>query len=145
MDRFWSKVEKTDGCWNWTAGVSEKGYGLFSVNNRNRRAHRVSYEMHCEPIPPGMQVLHKCDNPRCVRPDHLFLGTGADNMADKVAKGREAHVGVQGEKHPRAKLTNEQVLAIRSMSGSEGGIAGLFGVSVRAINDIRNRKSWKHI
>jgi hypothetical protein len=145
VDRFWSKVEKTDGCWNWTSCLNKKGYGNFSVNSRMRRAHRVSYEMHCEPIPPGMLVLHHCDNPRCIRPDHLFLGTNADNMADKVAKGREAHVGVQGVSHPRAKLTEAQVLAIRSMRGPETRIAEKFGISVRSINDIRNRISWRHI
>jgi hypothetical protein len=146
MDRFWQKVEKTDGCWNWTAGTSEKGYGLFSVNNRNQRAHRVSYAMANGPIPDGMQVLHDCDNPRCVNPKHLFLGTNADNMADKVAKGRQAHFCPgRGESAPNARLTESQVLAIRASSGTHREVAEKFGMSRKQIEDIRARRSWMHI
>jgi hypothetical protein len=145
MDRFWSKVDKTENCWNWTAGTYEKGYGLYSIKNRNYRAHRVSYEMHKGPIPEGMLVLHQCDNPRCVRPDHLFLGTNADNMADKIAKGREAHVGAPGSANGLAKLTEDQVIAIRQEAGTHQQVADKYGVSRRAIMEIRSRRRWKHI
>lgn len=84
--RFWAKVEKGDGCWNWTA-ANVRGYGRISINNRMFRAHRVSYEMHRGPIPEGLEICHRCDNPRCVRPDHLFVGTRSDNIRDRVAKG----------------------------------------------------------
>lgn len=83
-DRFWAKVEKTEGCWEWTGSKSRKGYGQFNEG----RAHRVSWEMHNGPIPEGMFVCHHCDNPPCVRPDHLFIGDNAANMRDAFAKGR---------------------------------------------------------
>jgi hypothetical protein len=147
VDRFWSKVEKTDGCWNWTGCKhSSKGYGSFRSGNRMQRAHRVSYEMHCGPIPADMLVLHRCDNPGCVNPDHLFVGTNADNMADKVAKGRQAHFCPgRGEAAPNARLTENQVFAIRAASEPIREIAEKFGMSRRHIEDIRNRKSWAHI
>jgi hypothetical protein len=145
MDRFWTKVEKTDSCWNWTSTKHPKGYGLFSIKNRNQRAHRVSYQLCCGPIPDGMQVLHKCDNPSCVRPDHLFLGTNADNMADKVAKGRQAHYGHRGDKHPTAKLTVAQVLAVREATGTHREVAARFGVSMTQIADIRARRAWSYL
>ena len=145
MDRFWSKVEKTDGCWNWTSAKHVKGYGLFKVNNRQIRAHRLSYEMHFGPIFEGILVLHECDNPGCVNPKHLFLGTNADNMADKVAKGRQAHYGHRGDDHPTAKLTVAQVLAIRAASGTHREVSHEFGVSRKQIEDIRARRAWKYI
>jgi hypothetical protein len=88
-DRFWSKVRKTEGCWEWTAGTYRKGYGKFSVaRSTNAQAHRVSWQMGSGPIPDGLFVCHHCDNPSCVRPDHLFLGTNRDNVRDCVQKGR---------------------------------------------------------
>jgi HNH endonuclease len=89
-DRFWEKVKKTDGCWEWTARRLPKGYGTIScVDHRTSLcAHRVSWELHNGPIPDGMWVLHHCDNPQCANPDHLFLGTHTQNMRDMLAKGR---------------------------------------------------------
>lgn len=89
-ERFWEKVRKSpepDGCWEWTASKFRNGYGSFVVLGE-RRAHRVSWEIHNGPIPDGLWVLHKCDNPSCVRPDHLFLGDRRTNMLDCVSKGR---------------------------------------------------------
>jgi hypothetical protein len=91
-DRFWPNVQKTSGCWNWIGAEQSKGrgYGTIGKDGKTLRAHRVSWEMHNGPIPEGLIVCHKCDNPKCVRPEHLFLGTHSDNVADKVAKGRQS-------------------------------------------------------
>lgn len=93
LDRFWENVQKSnDGCWIWTASVSRAGYGDIWVGLRPGvriiKVHRLSWEIHYGPIPDGLFVCHRCDNPRCVRPDHLFLGTHTDNMRDASAKGR---------------------------------------------------------
>ena len=91
VERFWEKVVKTPTCWLWTA-AAQGGYGVIGDPHRKGRvlrAHRVSWELHDGPIPSGMDVLHRCDTPACVRPDHLFLGTAADNIADMFAKGRQ--------------------------------------------------------
>ena len=85
--RFWGFVNKTEGCWLWV-GANNERYGLFSCFGRVMKAHRASWHLFVGPIPPGLHVLHKCDNPLCVRPDHLFLGTHVDNMADMARKGR---------------------------------------------------------
>ena len=106
--RFWKfiVVRPRTRCWLWTGAREEKGYGHFAVNGRPVRAHRFSYEMLVWPIPDGLFVLHRCDQPGCVNPDHLFLGTTDDNMLDMVLKGRSAHgernanFGKFGPAHP---------------------------------------------
>jgi excisionase family DNA binding protein len=92
--RFWRYVEKSDGCWQWTGAANPKGYGNIGRGKGlgTAKAHRVSWELHFGPIPPGLYVCHACDNPPCVRPDHLFLGTAQDNNNDKIAKGRDRKV-----------------------------------------------------
>lgn len=87
-DAFWKRVNKSYGCWEWGGPTTKKGYGRFSQGQRTWRAHRLAYELTYGPFPTQLQVLHHCDNPPCVRPEHLFLGDHAANMADAVAKGR---------------------------------------------------------
>ncbi len=88
-ERVMSKVEKTESCWNWIGRTAPPGwYGVITLNGKGVNCHRISYEVHCGEIPQGMQVLHSCDNPSCVNPSHLFLGTQADNMSDMRHKQR---------------------------------------------------------
>lgn len=107
LQRFFEKVSWTEsGCHEWTAGRFEKGYGVFRNDGRNLRAHRVAYEIAFGPIPDGMLVLHKCDNPACVNPDHLFVGSQKDNMQDMVKKGRQRIAVTDARRRPRSEYTN---------------------------------------
>lgn len=146
--RFWTKVQKPigEGCWIWTASKYPYGYGCIRFNGRNEAAHRVSWELHNGPIPDSMQVLHHCDNPPCVNPSHLFLGTNQDNIDDKVKKGRS--VGHIGEKHPKARLTNEQARFIKSYPKGYGTcvmLSKMFNMSRKYIWRIRHDCLWKNI
>lgn len=146
-ESFWSKVFKSPGCWEWLAMVDKGGYGSFSVNAYPVKAHRFSWILHNGKIPEGLGVLHKCDNPRCVNPDHLFLGTNVANTADRDAKGRQS----KGEKHPDAKLTEEQVREIRIVykAGSRRygirPLARAYGLSKSTMASVVNRLTWKEV
>lgn len=147
-ERFWRKVRKTESCWFWTDSLDANGYGRISVGGRKGRpelAHRISYEINVGPIPGGMGVLHSCDTPSCVRPDHLSLGTQLDNMADCARKGRNT----RGEKAATAKVTEEQVVEMRRRFADGernfNAIGKEYGISGTAANDIINRRRWKHI
>lgn len=138
------------GCWVWIGAISA-GYGQFrlgSLRDRTRRtekAHRLAYERFVGPIPTGLHVCHRCDDPRCVNPEHLFLGTNADNVADRVAKGRSRSVGNRGERSPTAKLNLGAVAEIRRRVAAgtrQATIAREFGLSPQAISDVVNRRSW---
>ena len=157
MDRFWSKVNKSGECWTWTASSFKDGYGKFWLRGRNRYANRVSWELAYGVDPGGMMVCHSCDNPPCVRPEHLFLGTQKDNRRDAVAKGRTAkgarhgsrtkpHTVPRGERNGNAKLTYEIADAIREeyASGdiSQWDLARRYGVAQTAISSVINRKTW---
>lgn len=146
--RFESKFRVTPGCWPWLGTKHGKGYGHFKLPSgkgagRVEKAHRVSHELYIAAIPEGMQVLHRCDNPQCVNPDHLFLGTNADNMADMKAKGRGN--SPRGEAQHLAKLTEEGVLKIRADTRPNVQIAPDYGVSAALIGMVKSRKIWKHI
>lgn len=146
-ERFWEHVEKSDGCWNWTATTrGSNGYGQIGEGGqggRNLSAHRVSWEIHNGPIPDGMFVLHRCDNPLCVNPDHLWLGTIAENNADRERKGRGADR--RGEKSTTAKLTTEQVLAIRSDHRPQRIVAEAYGIRQGHVSRLKNGTRWPHL
>ena len=109
MERFFSKVRKTDECWWWLGTKNNKGYGMFMLRSPDKiLAHRASYVLHCGPLPEGKNLLHRCDNPACVNPDHLVVGTQRDNQRDMAAKGR-GRGGIPGSKH----LTDDEVREIR--------------------------------
>lgn len=151
-ERFWKKVNKSPnvkGCWVWTA-CKNKGYGWFGVGNKKMKsAHRFSWELENGEIPNNFCVLHKCDNPLCVNPNHLFLGTLKDNTADMISKGRTNWLGKQGSENHRAKLSEEQIPIIRKMLVenllTQREIGNIFGVSVMIINRIKTNKIWKHV
>ena len=145
---WWSDhpiLKQPNGCWEWQGARGPKGYGITTASGHpyNKRAHRVSYEKAHGTFPPEMLVCHTCDNPPCVNPEHLFLGTYADNSDDKVAKGRHPH----GESHGRAKITEADVVAIREkyavMTGKE--LAAQYGMSLRQIMNIVHRKQWVNV
>lgn len=144
-ERFWGKVNKTNGCWNWLTYKDRDGYGEFQLEKKKSKAHRASWQIHFGKIPEGLCVLHKCDNPPCVNPSHLFLGTPADNNKDRSLKGRSA----KGEKMASAKLTENKVLNIRKMYAAgnikQKTLARLFDINFRTISQIINRKLWNHI
>lgn len=146
MDRFMSDVSRgsTDtGCWPWTAARNEHGYGRLKFRGEEQLAHRVSYELHESPIPDGLSVLHHCDNPACVNPDHLFLGSHEDNMADMRRKGRQA----KGRTKWAAKLTPDDVRAMREMypDRSTHELGALFGVAQTTAWDVVAGRTWRHV
>lgn len=153
---FWSnvKIQGGDGCWEWTGtklSGGDVGYGLCYFDRKAKVAHRVAYEMHYGPIPDGLNALHRCDNRPCVRPDHLFLGTQADNVHDMHRKGRHRFVvppPPRGELNRGAKLTAEQVLAIRAAiaDGARScDLAARYGVRESQIGRIKHGLRWRHL
>jgi hypothetical protein len=147
-DRFWAKVniKEPSQCWLWTGSVCPDGYGVATINKQHKRTHRISWELTHGTIPKGKSVLHKCDNPPCVNPTHLFLGTQQDNITDMDAKGRRGSaIGVNNGK---SKLTETDIVTIRSLhkQGMVGTkIAAQFNVHNSAIYKILNGVNWKHI
>jgi hypothetical protein len=171
-ERFWSKVRKTETCWIWTGYCNPSGYGEIQRGRRGEgaeRASRISWEIHFGSIPEEMCVLHRCDNPPCVNPEHLFLGTRADNNHDMINKGRR-NIPLsslrRGDNHPHrlhpenvargeqtyhAKLTADNVRYIRNILsgpyifGQSAQLSRTFNVSKSVITAVMKRHTWKHI
>jgi len=142
--------EPMSGCWLWLGATTpnQRGmiYGVLSAGGKRVRAHRYSYEAYKGPIPAGMFVCHRCDNPSCVNPDHLFVGTNQDNVDDCCRKNRKKPV--LGERNGRATISNETAAHIKWMmllGFSQGVIAAEFGVSERTVEDMSAGKSWRGI
>lgn len=142
--RFWSGVDKSGDCWIWTRSTSDTGYGCFH-DGRAYSTHRYSWILHNGPIPPGMCVLHRCDNRPCVRPDHLFLGTKRDNSIDMASKGRGLTPCLKGEAHGEARLTDYAVCVILTSPETGRALASRFGVSESAVSLVRRGRTWVHI
>lgn len=134
-------------CWEWIASKNPKGYGRLNVFGDVRLAHRLSYEIFNGDSTSGSLVCHLCDNPSCVNPRHLYLGTPQDNSSEMVSKGR--HVPVQGEGHFSAKLTEQDVITVRSLYESQeftrAEISRMYGVDFKTIDSICKRKAWTHV
>jgi hypothetical protein len=141
-ERFWAKVDTSSSCWLWTAGTDGR-YGLFHLDGRSVKAHRVSWELENGPLPAAASVLHFCDVTLCVRPTHLFLGSAADNAHDRDRKGRQR--APRGEASPNAKLTDEAVRAIRASADSDKALAARYGVTPTSIHYVRTGATWRHV
>lgn len=142
--RFWTKVDKRgpEDCWEWTASRMRDGYGRFLLDGKVRGAHRVAWELVTGQAPePDVLVCHRCDNPGCVNPRHLWLGSPADNMADRDRKGRRT--APSGEAHGRAKLTAAQVERIRRGDDSAATLAAEYEVSRATIYHARQGRTWR--
>jgi hypothetical protein len=151
-ERFWSKVDvkDQDECWEWLASLDTKGYGSFGMPKNDgskgysmKLAHRVSWELtHGKPLESSKQYLcHSCDNPKCVNPNHLFVGDAKINIQDCIKKGRFSDRN--GEKNPRSKLTKEDVLNIRSSTLSLSKLAAMYGVVKSVVGYAKNGKTWR--
>lgn len=140
---------KTGGCWEWAKYRNAKGYGSVWYKGSMRLAHRVSYETFNGEIPDKLFVLHKCDNPSCINPGHLFLGTNQDNMDDKMEKGRHKVGNLKGSEHGASKLTDSNVRIIKALLAKTGmvqhNIATFFGVSDATISFIKSGNRWRHL
>lgn len=142
-ERFFRRFKVSSlGCWLWNAHCDKDGYGVLPGNRENIRAHRFSYLYHYGPIDNGAVICHKCDNPGCVNPDHLFVGTTKENCQDMLSKGRDKIVGSRNNK---AKLTEDEIIEIRESNISYVILAGYYGVSVSTIKKIKSRTSWRHV
>lgn len=148
IERFWSYVDKSKDCWEWQKCVnkSRRKYGLIGFNSKSYQAHRVAYFLHYGIDPLGLCVCHMCDNPRCVNPEHLFLGTMADNMRDRDKKGR--HIAPVGSKNGQTQLTESMVLDIRARYASgetQAAIGRDMGLNHSTVGYIVRRTTWQHI
>ncbi len=147
IDRFNAKYQKDEsGCWIWIASCAGMGYGQIKLPGERRQiyAHRLSYLIHKGPLPEGKHICHTCDNPKCVNPDHLFVGTSQDNHDDMTKKKRHTY----GQRSATAKITEEQARQVLGMVGlgiKQNVIAKTFGLSQVQISRIKLGKRWKHL
>ncbi len=141
QERFWSKVNTSDECWEWQGARSKSGYGIIWNKGENCSAHRISWELFNSQIPEKTMVLHHCDNKTCVNPKHLFLGTAKDNTRDSVNKNREYFK--KGEGHPDHLFTNAQIREIRASPLSQYRLSKQYRVSEWCIHNILKRISYK--
>ena len=154
VEKFWSKVRRgaADECWPWTAGSTQRGYGvLYARGSRDSHwlAHRYSYTLHNGAIPPGLCVCHSCDNPPCVNPAHLWVGTRRQNSQDMIDKGRNVLPAIsEGERSHFARLRRKQVIEIRRRAEAgetNSALAREFGVTRRTVDRVVNGQTWKHL
>ena len=143
IDRFHSyQVPVTEsGCFLWIGAVGKNGYGQMGLGGKIKAAHRLAVEIRDGSIPDGMLVCHKCDTPTCVNPDHLFVGTMRDNVADMCRKGRRP----KGEKDVRSVLTESAVREILASTKTHAALAAHYGVATSTISMVKNRRNWKHV
>jgi hypothetical protein len=151
-DRFWEKVEKSEGCWEWTGNLSEKGYGLFAPKKGHPMgAHRYSYLLANGHLPADLMICHHCDNPKCVRPDHLFAGTCADNLRDMREKGRWKRKNLafqDGDRNHQSKFGEEKVrwaLWLHAEGYRQAEIMRLTGIPRKSVWNIVHGVTWKHL
>jgi hypothetical protein len=141
VDRFHHYIspEPNSGCWLWAGCSGRDGYGILRVNGKNVRAHRFSYELHVGTIDPGLLVCHKCDNPLCVNPDHLFLGSNSENQIDCARKRRRGT-------HQKLSVKQAAEILVRAKAGERTcDLAKEYGVSVPLISNIKSRIKWAHV
>jgi hypothetical protein len=145
--RLQKHIKKLDGCWVFTGSLDKDGYGVFNYGRGKQvRAHRMSYEFYISQIPKGYLVCHKCDNPSCINPSHLFLGSHKDNTQDMIKKDRK--ICLKGSKHHYSKITETDVLAIRQkrlLGLKLKNIGNEFAISFQTVSSICKGKTWKHI
>ena len=146
VDSFWRRVNKTETCWLWTGNLGAR-YGQLLIGYRTVKAHRFSYELHIGPIPPGMNVLHKCDVPACVNPAHLFLGTQKQNFEDMERKGRRSSMFPLGPaRHPDTKLSREKAAEIRRRYAAgetnKAELARQYGCGRTTIREVLEGRTW---
>ncbi len=157
--RFWASVERgacDADCWNWTGKPDQDGYGLLWVQGASVRATHISLELHGKPRPPGAHALHSCDNPACVNPEHLRWGTNAENVQDKLQRGRQRRgadhplvidpsAAARGERVGGAILTEDKVREILASSETLVVLGDRYGVDMSTICAIRRGRTWKHV
>ncbi len=147
MEKFWQKVDKTapNGCWNWMAGCTSGGYGEFWFGKKIWSTHRLAWWLTYGYIPKNKMILHKCDNRRCVNPEHLYPGTNTDNMRDRLNRGKCP----RGETHPNSKMTVKKVIELRQRyaAGNETvmELGLIYGMSQSSVSNIINKVQWGHI
>lgn len=153
VQRFESKFSKVEGCWNWNAYIDKDGYGRFRIGNKQVRSNRASYLIYKGAIGENLVIRHKCDNPSCVNPDHLEIGTNFDNVMDMVCRNRQAkgekiyknRRSFKGQCSPKAKITEKQALSILSDERSHLTIAMEHGLTRAAVSNLKRGITWAHL